>query len=253
MSLAMFKSVIGGVARERFAQTAASATLSSIDFTAYNWPTSWEMLSLCHFDLIELREKRSAGMYVMMRFMYNWWLFTLTCCCVNLLTSVSMAIAAAGARGYAGVNILFSIMWLLVLAVLGMLFVYKTYHGVAMPSSVSLLVSKVRAPRRAFRAARGCAPSSTPHARARPLPARPGTLCRHVHPMPAAVPGLVRQHQRLDGSRRQALYTRHCRRRARVSRLLLGGHDHHRVPSLVRELGCARLRCVSCVHWAATR
>lgn len=112
-----------------------------IDWTVYNWPSRLEVLSIIHFDLAELKEKRDINIYNMTRYSYWWWLSTMfisginfldTCILVTLLDPV-----------YPGYTIVFSLIWWLVWTSMGMSCVYFSYHGIVEGSIRSKLISKV--------------------------------------------------------------------------------------------------------------
>lgn len=133
--------VAGGVAKERVASALSGASGQQILWDDYCWPHRHEYLAIIHFDLAELREKRPYGVYLMVRGIYWWWAYTLCLCLLNLI-SVSV-LAGSGGSGYSGVNVLFSVGWLLAYGIMGMIMTYKCYHGICAPSRASSIVAKV--------------------------------------------------------------------------------------------------------------
>lgn len=112
-----------------------------IDWTVYNWPSKSELVSLIHFDLVELKEKRDAGVYGMIVGLYRWWGATLALCGLNFVDACILTGVAAPA--FSGVNVLFSVIWMLVWAGLGMGMVYQSYKGYAEPSIKAKIIAKV--------------------------------------------------------------------------------------------------------------
>jgi hypothetical protein len=112
-----------------------------IEWTVYNWPSRSELVSLIHFDLVELKEKRDAGVYGMILGLYRWWGATLALCGLNFVDSCILTGVAAPA--FSGVNVLFSLIWTIVWAAVGMGMVYQAYKGYAEPSIKAKIIAKV--------------------------------------------------------------------------------------------------------------
>lgn len=112
-----------------------------IEWTVYNWPSRSELVSLIHFDLVELKEKRDAGVYGMILGLYRWWGATLALCGLNFVDACILTGVAAPA--FSGVNVLFSLIWTIVWAAVGMGMVYQAYKGYAEPSIKAKIIAKV--------------------------------------------------------------------------------------------------------------
>ena len=129
----------------------ASSMLSKapppIDWASYNWPTSLEVgglsFGVLHFDLAELKEKRDTGVYALALNGYRWWSLTMALSALNFLDCVVLAAVAGPA--YPGINALFSLLWAMVWAPLGMAVVYQSYKGYAENSAAAKMAAKAGA------------------------------------------------------------------------------------------------------------
>ena len=125
-SSGMGRSAMRSAATAQLSSTLSSVGSASIAWADYNWPLASGPGALLHVDLAELREKRGAAMHHHVRSTYWWWLFTCCVCVVNIITTCAMAGAAASASsGYAGINVLFALLWALAVTSLGLAFFYK--------------------------------------------------------------------------------------------------------------------------------
>lgn len=121
--------------------SAAMGRDTKIAWGTYNWPSKMEWFALIHFDLVELREKRDAGLYAMIKGAYNCWLALVSILCLNFLTTI--VLTATAAPVYSGLNILYAIMWFAVLAVVDMVLVYQAYYGFAEDAARAKMIAKV--------------------------------------------------------------------------------------------------------------
>ena len=128
----------------------------AIAFDKYNWPVEHEYGSIIHFDLLELKEKRSAGIHFLVQGAYRLVPAAGVICCVNFLTACVMAGADGGRGVYSIANIFFSLLWALVMPGVAMAFTYKLYRGLAEPNTVSLMTAKVRLCEARAKLATGC-------------------------------------------------------------------------------------------------
>lgn len=112
-------------------EAVGGVTMSSekkIDWTVYNWPMKHEFLGLLHFDLEELKTKRSEQMHALILLQYRWWLALLAMFALNFITTIAL-MAGVGSPAYSSLALLFWLIELALGASLGMFFVYKSYHG----------------------------------------------------------------------------------------------------------------------------
>ena len=147
MAAASLSSAASAAASQVTSRTSGSGGGGSggaIAFDKYNWPIEHEYGSILHFDLKELKEKRSGGIHFLIQGTYRLVPATLTICFSNFITSCVMSGADDGKGLYSSANIFFSLVWAIVMPGIAMAFTYKLYHGLVAPSGMSMMIAKVR-------------------------------------------------------------------------------------------------------------
>lgn len=117
--------------QEQVSAAVGNVTTSSekkIEWTSYNWPMKHEYLGLLHFDLAELREKRSETMYMLVLLMYRWWQCMLGMFGLNFVTTIVL-MATMPSAAFSSLSILYWLIEFGSYSSLGMFAVYKAYHG----------------------------------------------------------------------------------------------------------------------------
>ena len=132
------RGAIIGQVTERISGAAAGVTQQALAWGENNWPI--KQAAFLHFDLAELKEKRSDEVYTLVLNFYRWLGVVLGIMSWNLLTTI---ILASAVPGYAGVNVFLCFVEAVIGGCAGMSTVWFVYHGWAENAGRSKTIARV--------------------------------------------------------------------------------------------------------------
>lgn len=122
--LGLVRGAILGQVQERVASVTANVTQKSLDWQELNFPL--KQVGILHFDLAELKEKRSVEVYTLVLNFARWMCLVFGIMGWNLITTI---ILTSVVPGYSGLSIVLCFVEAIIGGGTGMATVWFVYHG----------------------------------------------------------------------------------------------------------------------------
>ena len=132
------RGVVIGQISERISGAAAGVTQKAIDWGESNWPM--KQIGFVHFDLAELKEKRSDEVYKLVRNFTLWIVFILAIMVWNLLTTV---VLASTVSGYPALSVVLCFVEAIIGGSAGFATTWFVYHGWAENAGRSKTIARL--------------------------------------------------------------------------------------------------------------